>query len=198
MTMENAKPRLFFSPEEYDRRLAKTRKAMQDKGVDVMICTEPANMAWLTGYDGWSFYVHQCVIVTMEGQPMWYGRTQDANGAKLTTFLEHDNILYYPDHYVQSPERHPMDLLSQILIDKGFANASIGLEMDNYYFSAAAYCSLIKNMPNATFKDCNVLVHWQRAAKSRTGARYDAYRWPHRRGHARAHPRQGQTGYAQE
>ena len=166
MTMEHVKPRLFFTQEEYDRRLAKTRKAMQMKGVDVLICTEPANMAWLTGYDGWSFYVHQCVIVTMEGQPIWYGRTQDANGAKVTCYLDHENILSYPDHYVQSTERHPMDLLSAILIDKGFSSASIGLEMDNYYFSAAAYCSLLKHMPNAKFVDCNVLVHWQRAAKS--------------------------------
>ena len=166
MTLENAQPRLFFSQEEYDRRLAKTRKAMQQRGIDVMICTEPANMAWLTGYDGWSFYVHQCVVVTMEGQPIWYGRTQDANGAKLTTFLDHDNILYYPDHYVQNPDLHPMDLLSSLLIDKGFGAATIGVEMDNYYFSAAAYRSLVTHMPSATFKDCNVLVHWQRAVKS--------------------------------
>ncbi len=166
MNMDQVKPRLFFSQEEYNRRLAKTRKAMEAKGVDVMICTEPANMAWLTGYDGWSFYVHQCVIVTMEGQPIWYGRTQDANGAKLTCYLDHDNILFYPDHYVQTTERHPMDLLSSILIDKGLGSATIGLEMDNYYFTASAYLSLIKHMPNAKFKDCNVLVHWQRAAKS--------------------------------
>ena len=49
MTLENAQPRLFFSQEEYDRRLAKTRKAMQERGIDVMICTEPANMALADG-----------------------------------------------------------------------------------------------------------------------------------------------------
>jgi ectoine hydrolase len=167
MTTEKTGPRLFFSQTEYDARLAKTRNAMQQQGIDVMICTDPANMAWLTGYDGWSFYVHQCVIVTMEGQPMWYGRAMDANGAKLTCYLDHDNILGYPDTYIQTTERHPMDLLAQILIDKGFGTASVGLEMDNYYFTAAAYQSLLKYMPNATFKDCNVLIHWQRAVKSR-------------------------------
>ena len=66
-------------------------------------------MAWLTGYDGWSFYVHQAVIVPPTGEPVWFGRGQDANGAKRTAYLDHDNIVGYADHYVQSTERHPMD-----------------------------------------------------------------------------------------
>jgi Xaa-Pro aminopeptidase len=32
---------------------------MEAKGVDLLIVSDPSNMAWLTGYDGWSFYVHQ-------------------------------------------------------------------------------------------------------------------------------------------
>ena len=72
----------------------------------------PSNMHWLTGYDGWSFYVHQAVLVPPDGEPVWYGRGQDANGAKRTAYLAHDNIVGYPDHYVQSTERHPMDYLS--------------------------------------------------------------------------------------
>ena len=61
----------------------------------------------------WSFYVHQCVLIAVDGEPVWYGRGQDANGAKQTTWLGHDSIVGYPDHYVQSTERHPMDLLSR-------------------------------------------------------------------------------------
>ncbi len=55
-------------------------------------------------------------IVPPSGEPIWYGRGQDANGAKRTAYLEHDNIIGYPDHYVQSTERHPMDYLSAKLI----------------------------------------------------------------------------------
>jgi ectoine hydrolase len=53
---------------EYAARLAKTRKAMEAKGVDLLIVSDPSNMAWLTGYDGWSFYVHQAVIVPPTGR----------------------------------------------------------------------------------------------------------------------------------
>jgi ectoine hydrolase len=165
-------PNLKFSREEYAQRLAKTRQAMAAKGVDVLICSDPSNMAWLTGYDGWSFYVHQAVIVPPEGEPVWYGRGQDANGAKRTAYLAHDNIVGYADHYVQSTERHPMDFLSKVIADRGWGNKRIGVEMDNYWFSAAAFASLQKHLPNARFSDATALVNWQRAVKSPTEIDY--------------------------
>ncbi|RWO84576.1 ectoine hydrolase DoeA [Mesorhizobium sp.] len=165
-------PNLKFSRGEYVDRLAKTRKAMAAKGVDLLVVSDPSNMAWLTGYDGWSFYVHQAVIVPPSGEPVWYGRGQDANGAKRTAYLAHDNIVGYADHYVQSTERHPMDFLSQVLADRGWGKLSIGVEMDNYWFSAAAFASLQKHLPNARFVDATALVNWQRAVKSSTEIDY--------------------------
>ena len=159
-------PNLKFSREEYAARLAKTRKAMEQRGVDLLIVSDPSNMAWLTGYDGWSFYVHQAVIVPPDGEPVWYGRGQDANGAKRTAYLGHDNIIGYADHYVQSTERHPMDFLAQVLTERGWDKLRIGVEMDNYWFSAAAFASLQKHLPNARFSDTTALVNWQRAVKS--------------------------------
>jgi ectoine hydrolase len=159
-------PNLKFSLDEYAARLAKTRQAMEAKGVDLLIVSDPSNMAWLTGYDGWSFYVHQAVIVPPDGEPVWFGRGQDANGAKRTAYLAHDNIIGYADHYVQSTERHPMDYLSQVLAGRGWDKLRIGVEMDNYWFSAAAFASLQKHLPNARFTDATALVNWQRAVKS--------------------------------
>ena len=155
-----------FEMSEYRRRIEKTRKAMADRGVELMIVVDPSNMAWLTGYDGWSFYVHQCVLLTEEGEPIWIGRGQDANGAKLTAFMSHDDIIGYPDNYVQSTERHPFDYVSKVIVEKGWGRRRIGVEMDNYYFSAAAYRALATHLPRATLIDANSLVNWQRAVKS--------------------------------
>ncbi|MCP3723416.1 ectoine hydrolase DoeA [Paraburkholderia sp. CNPSo 3272] len=160
-------PRLVFARSEYDARIAKTRRAMQDEGIDLLIVTDPTNMNWLTGYDGWSFYVHQCVLLTMDGEPVWFGRGQDANGAKRTAFMSHGNIIGYPDHYVQSPVRHPMDYLStEVIAARGWDTLRIGVEMDNYYFSAAAYASLQRHLPKARWVNATALVNWQRAVKS--------------------------------
>lgn len=158
--------RLNFPLSEYKERLRKTRAVMVERNIDLLIVTDPSNMAWLTGYDGWSFYVHQCVLVPLEGQPYWYGREQDANGARRTAWLDEGHLLGYPDIYVQSSERHPMELLATIIQGHGWANCVIGMEMDNYWFSAAAYGALIKGVPNARFVDTTALVNWQRAVKS--------------------------------
>ncbi|MBV9736314.1 MAG: ectoine hydrolase DoeA [Acidisphaera sp.] len=155
-----------FTRTEYAERLASTRAAMQQAGIDLLIASDPSNMAWLTGYDGWSFYVHQCVLVPPEGEPLWFGRGQDANGAKRTAYIAHENIVGYPDHYVQSAERHPMQVLAQLIGQRGWGRLSIGVEMDNYWFSAAAYAALQHGLPNARFSDATALVNWQRAVKS--------------------------------
>jgi len=155
-----------FARAEYAARIARTRAAMQLKGVELLVVTDPSNMAWLTGYDGWSFYVHQCVLLALDGDPLWYGRGQDANGARRTVFMAEADIVGYPDHYVQSAERHPMDLLSTVIAERGWERLAVGVEMDNYYFSAAAFAALQKGLPNARFVDATALVNWQRAVKS--------------------------------
>jgi ectoine hydrolase len=170
--MGGIQPNLKFAPAEYADRLAKTRRAMEKAGIDLLIATDPSNMAWLTGYDGWSFYVHQCVLVSPTGEPIWFGRAQDVNGAKRTTWLGHDDIVGYPDIYVQSTERHPMDRLSEVIEARGWSRLSIGVEMDNYWFTAAAFASLQAHLPNARFKDATALVNWERAVKSKTELDY--------------------------
>ena len=100
---------------------------MNASNVDALIVYDPANMFWLTGYDGWSFYVHQCVVISTDGGLFWYGRGIDAKGAELTTDLELKNIISYPDDYVMTPEKHPMEHLAGILKEKGFPIKVIGL-----------------------------------------------------------------------
>ncbi len=155
-----------FSMAEYDRRLTLTRKAMQDAGLDAIFVTDPSNQAWLTGYDGWSFYVHQGVIVTQEVEPIWWGRHMDMMGGRRTCWMDHTNILGYGDHYVQSTDIHPMQDLAAVMRDRGLERARIGVEMENYYYSAKAHAALSAEMPSAELQDATGLVNWQRLVKS--------------------------------
>lgn len=159
-------PDLPFSRAEYDRRITLTRQAMARTGVDVLFITDPSNQAWLTGYDGWSFYVHQGVIMGMEGDPVWWGRTMDANGAKRTVWMSDEHVLAYADHYVQSTTCHPMEDLVSHLERLGHGSSRIGVEMENYYYSAKAHAVLTTMLGNAEIVDATALVNWQRAVKS--------------------------------
>ncbi|WP_017729417.1 M24 family metallopeptidase [Halalkalibacterium ligniniphilum] len=156
-----------FSHAEYKQRLMRTKERMAKEGIDVLLVTDPANMCYLSGYDGWSFYVHQMLIVIIdEEQPLWIGRGMDANVAKVTSWLYHDNIIPYSDDYVQSTTKHPMDFVANILTEIGQGKRSIGVEMDNYYFTAKCYIQLQKGLPNASFQDSTNLVNWVRIIKS--------------------------------
>ena len=155
-----------FSAAEYDRRLTLAHTAMQQAGLDAIFVTDPSNQAWLTGYDGWSFYVHQGVIVMPEGEPIWWGRHMDMMGGRRTCWMGHDNILGYSDHFVQSTEIHPMQDLAQVLKARGLGSARIGVEMENYYYSAKAHAVLMTNLPDAQLSDATGLVNWQRLVKS--------------------------------
>ncbi len=155
-----------FSTAEYDRRLAATRAAMAARGIEVLVVTDPSNMAWLTGYDGWSFYVHQAVVLPLDDAPYWWGRRQDANGARHTVDVSRTGIDSYPDHFVQSVERHPMQHLASLLRGQGLGAARIGVEMENYYYSARAHLTLLEELPDAELLDATALVNWQRAVKS--------------------------------
>ncbi|MCB1388994.1 MAG: M24 family metallopeptidase [Rhodobacteraceae bacterium] len=152
-----------FTRAEYDARLARVRVAMEAAGLEALIVTDPSNMAWLTGYDGWSFYVHQAVIVGRAGPPLWWGRGMDAAGARRTVWMGEETIHGYDDSYVQNPAKHPMETLATLIRERGAGGGRVGVEMDNYYYSAKAHAVLAERL---TLVDATGLVNWQRAVKS--------------------------------
>ena len=64
-----------FSKEEYKARLKKVQSSMQEKGIELLISSDTANMNYLTGYDAWSFYYAQCAIVHVNAEePIMLGK----------------------------------------------------------------------------------------------------------------------------
>ncbi|WP_020006946.1 M24 family metallopeptidase [Salinicoccus albus] len=162
-----------FSTEEYVMRNDKTKQKMLEYGVEVLVVSNPSNMCYLTGYNAWSFYVHQAVILFVdEEEPLWIGRGMDARGAELTTWMKNDSIIYYPDEYVQSTIRHPMDFIAQVLNRRGKGRKKIGVEMDAFYYTAKCQERMNYGMPNAEFKDASGLVNWVRVIKTETEISY--------------------------
>lgn len=160
-----------FSRGEYADRLLQTRLAMDDAGIEVLFTCDPSNMAWLTGYDGWSFYVHQGVLVGPVGDPVFWGRIQDVNGALRTCHMDQADLVGYADHYVMYEIDHPMEHLAQVIRERGWERKPIGVEMENYYYSARAHAVLSAEL-KSEIRDATALVNWQRAVKSETEIAY--------------------------
>ncbi|WP_100398625.1 M24 family metallopeptidase [Bacillus sp. FJAT-44742] len=158
---------LLFPKEEFLTRMNYTKQKMLEYGVEVLLISNPSNMNYLTGYNAWSFYVHQILVVMIdEEQPIWIGREMDAHSAKVTTWLDTNHIISYPDEFVQSSIKHPMDFVANILEEIGQGNRKIGLEMDSFYFTAMCYERIVHGLPNAEFKNTSTLVNWVRVVKS--------------------------------
>ncbi|MBP1887396.1 M24 family metallopeptidase [Sinorhizobium mexicanum] len=156
-----------FTAAEYSRRIRDVKKRMERAGFDLIICQDPANMGWLTGYDGWSFYVPQCVLVHVdEERPIWFGRAQDEKSALLTTGLPQGNVVPFSEYLVQNPEGHPFDELAELVRARGWGKARIGVEMDAHYYTARCHAHLVQGLPEASFSNNGDLVNWARLIKS--------------------------------
>ena len=158
---------LYFDIIEYRQRLNKTKEQMAKKGLDALIVTDPANMNYISGYDGWSFYVHQGLIIFEDkDQPVWFGREQDSNGARITTWMDDENIMGYQDHYVQSQTVHTYDFVADLIKKYQYGHKTIGVEKDNYYFTAQCYEHLQNGLLNTVIKDGGLIINWVRCIKS--------------------------------
>ncbi|RBP63969.1 Xaa-Pro dipeptidase [Brevibacterium sanguinis] len=161
---------LTFSPEEYLGRIAAVRGRMSDQGLSALIVTDPANIYYLTGYNAWSFYTPQLLFVPASGPLTLFLRDMDAHGATHTSWLPPEDIVGYPERYVQRPHIHPFDWVAFALRQRWeVARASatpVGVEMDSHFFSPRAFRALVNGVPEWRLVDSFELVNWIRAIKS--------------------------------
>ncbi len=162
-----------FSKEEYKQRLLKVQSLMREKKIDLIISHDTNNMNYLTGYDAWSFYYAQCVLVHVDSkEPICFVRDQDAGGAYIKTYLNKDNIIVYDESYIHTWPKHPYDYLTKVIKEKKWDKLSIGVEMDAHYFTAFCYEKIKQGLPNANIIDSDRLVNWARLIKSNAEINY--------------------------
>ena len=155
-----------FGPPEYQQRLDRVRGAMADKDLDTMVIGDPANMNWLTGFDAWSFYVPQVMLVLHDHPPVWLGRQMDAGAIPLTTYLSPESVRPYAEDLIQRDGVHPMEAIAESLKELGLGHHRVGFESDTYFFSFKAMELLQRALPQAQWIDADLPVNWCRAIKS--------------------------------
>ncbi len=155
-----------FSKDEYQQRLETVRAAMAEQQIDALLMGDPANINWLTGFDAWSFYVPQVMLVTHDADPIWMGRAMDAGAVSLTTWLSDSSVMPYPETCVQQQGTHPMEIVAGFMCDLGLQSMRIGYESDTYFFSPKSLDYLQRGVTDAIWVDADLLVNWCRLVKS--------------------------------
>ena len=59
-----------FPQTEYASRLHAVQARMVERQISSLVVVDPANLYYLTGYNAWSFYTPQCLIVPVEGDQL--------------------------------------------------------------------------------------------------------------------------------
>ncbi|MBY5571614.1 hypothetical protein HFO55_31140 [Rhizobium leguminosarum] len=79
---------LHFELSEFQSRRAAVKKKMARRGIDIFLLSEPSNQKYSNGYNAYSFYTPQMVIVAQDHEePIWVGRYMDRVSATMTTYL---------------------------------------------------------------------------------------------------------------
>ena len=163
----DAVPRGRFTRKEYADRIARVKRVMEGAGLDVLLCPDPANICYLTGYDGWSFYVPQLAVVALEDElPLWIGRPMDVNTARMTAYLPDDRLLSYPEDVVQVDDDHPMRAMGELLAARGWGKRRIGMDFDAYHITPRGLAALKQGLPGTRIIDAGRLVNWVRSTKT--------------------------------
>ena len=156
-----------FSHEEYSLRVKKTLDSMASKNIDTLLVADPANIYYLCGFDAWSFYMPQTMIISSKlDEPICFVRQMDVGGAYIQTYLKNENIIAYPEKLVHMPPRHPYEYLVEVIKDKKLDTGVIAVEMDAHYFTATCYSKLVDGLSNCKLIDSGFLVNWVRFIKS--------------------------------
>ncbi|GAA3327397.1 M24 family metallopeptidase [Paeniglutamicibacter sulfureus] len=154
--------------DEYAARQQRVRQRMANQALDVLLVSDPANLYYLTGYNAWSFYTAQILVLPLEGAPLLYMRQMDAHGAHRTAIcMDESNIHGYPEQIVHRPDIHPGDWIAKHLRDLGFGrNLRVGFEGDAHYFSVRMFMALSAMLPEWQLQESRELVNWVRLVKS--------------------------------
>ena len=159
-----------FEPEEYAARLAAVQARMAERELDAVVVSDPANLFYLCGYNAWSFYVPQCLVVPAAGVPHLFARAMDAQGAHWTATLPRDRVHAYPERLVQHATEHPYDWITRRAVEVGVLpdrpGGRVAAELDAHYFSARSHLALVAALEHSEVVDSVELVNWVRLVKS--------------------------------
>jgi len=90
----------------------------------------------------------------------------DCGAAQFTTYLSDEQLVPFPETYVQQKSQHPAQFMAEWMASQGLDGQRIGYESDSYFFTPAALDHLRKRLANSEWVDCELLVNWLRLIKS--------------------------------
>lgn len=135
---------IFFSRDEYARRLAAVRGIMREHGAQLLLVDEAAHLFYLAGFDP-SASTYQACLVSLDQNPIMLLRELEAPNFREQTWLQ--------DYVTHADSEDPVDVLAKTVSQRGWAKGRIGVELGSHYLTARRLETIRRSLPNATFVD---------------------------------------------
>jgi len=152
---------LHFTREEFNDRIARTCEAMEQEGLDALLCFRQESMYWLTGYDTFGYVFFQCLVLRADGRMTLLTRAPDLRQAQLTSVIDDIRV------WVDREGGNPVDELRGILSAHGLEGRRLGVEYEAYGLRASDGRRLDAGLDGfARLEDASMLVSRLRVVKS--------------------------------
>jgi Xaa-Pro dipeptidase len=145
-----------FAATEYAGRVARTREALARANIDAMIVTGPENIFYLTGQQTPGYYTFQALVLPVAGEPVFVIRQLEYFNFIANTFI--------PDAQVYSDGDDPLQVLVNVLQQKGLNGQRIAIDKRGWFLPIAVYEALSAKL--GTLADGAGVIERLRAVKS--------------------------------
>ncbi len=145
-----------FALSEYQARLAKVRRAMDQRSLDLLLVTGPENICYLTGYATTGYHVFQALLVPLTGRPSFVVRRLELGN------VEHGSCVEQAVPVDDGAD--PIAITASAVRDLGAR--SVGYEDQGFFLTAAAVEGLRAALAPARLAPASGLVESARRIKS--------------------------------
>ena len=149
--------RLVFSRAEYAERLARVRREMAARQVDLLLVDETEHLAYLAGWHASGSRYHGCLVPAVGDPVMVFRRLDEA------AFLEKS---WLSDRVCFPDTEDPVGAVARTIDARGWREARIGVETDSHYLTVQTYEALRRALPRAKFVDFASVLRELRLVKS--------------------------------
>jgi Xaa-Pro dipeptidase len=145
-----------FEKWEYEARIDKVRIGLAARGLDAAVFTGPENIFYLTGQQTPGYYTFQCLILPVDGPPLFLLRQLE-----LTNFLRNSFLASFETY---GDGVTPAGLLVETLGRMGLAGGRIGIEKGGWFLPIGFFETLTASLPHIA--DATGVVEVLRRVKS--------------------------------
>jgi Xaa-Pro dipeptidase len=151
-----------FPRETYLERTAIARAELARRGLSALLVLAQESHYYLFGYDGGGYVFFQCAVLTAEGDPVTLlCRRPDVAQARDTSTIEDIRI------WLNAKDADPAGQLRDILVERGLAGSTVGIEMDSHGCTGATYAAIAGALDGVCdHVDGSDIVRRQRLIKS--------------------------------